>query len=264
MKQDLNAVFEDLLKRYRKAVEYRYRQRLKKAKDRSFVLGELQEEVRMTNVVLTGKEFTRDLTKFFLLRYKRGEQIQDILKQIRKEYGEDEGTMFVLAGKDGKRRPEDEIAAEWALKKRDARVLRMLAKNEQKLIRFFVKYLAYEQIAKDLPEFISDEKSDKKPQKNEKYPVEWTGSKDNMSEFVQLVYGLHQAGLINKGKGEITKIVDSFSEMLGLHLSKNWQSNHSASIHKAKSSYQPPIFEAIKRSYTKYAEDLVEEKKKRK
>jgi hypothetical protein len=58
--------------------------------------------------------------------------------------------------------------------------------------------------------------------------------------------------------------VDAFSEMLGLDLSKNWQSNHSASIHKAKNSYQPPVFEAIKRAYIEYAEDLVEEKKKRK
>jgi hypothetical protein len=264
MKQDLNAVFEDLLKRYRKAVEYRYRQRLRKAKDKNFVLGELQEEVRMTNVVLTGKEYTRDLTRFFLLRYKRGDELQDILKQIRKAYGEEENLMFVLTGEGDKRRPEDEIAAEWALKKRDARVLRMLAKNEQKLIRFFVKYLTYDQIAKDLPEFLNEETSDKKAQKTEKYIVEWTGSKDNMNEFVQLVYGLHQAGLINKGKGEITKIVDSFSEMLGLHLSKNWQSNHSSSIHKAKSSYQPPVFEAIKRSYIEYTESLVEEKKKRK
>jgi hypothetical protein len=264
MKQDLNAVFEDLLKRFRKSVEYGYRKRLKKAKDKSHVLGELVEEVRVINVFLKGKEYTHDITEFFLLRYKRGEDLSDILKLIRKEYGEEEGIMFVATGSDAKKRPEKEIEAEWALKKKEARALRMLAKNEQKLLRFFVKYLTYQQIAKDLPGFLNDDTGDNKARESGKYTVEWTGSKDNKNEFVQLIYGLHQAGLINKGKGEITKIVDRFSEILALDLSKNWQSNHSASIHKAKNNYQPPIFDDIKKAYIQYAEALIEDKKKRK
>jgi hypothetical protein len=33
------------------------------------------------------------------------------------------------------------------------------------------------------------------------------GNKDSKNDFVQMIYGLHRSGIINAGKGEITKIV---------------------------------------------------------
>ena len=91
--------------------------------------------------------------------------------------------------------------------------------------------------------------------------INWTGSRDTKNEFVQMVYGLHRAGLINGGKGEITKIVETLAPVFNIELGKNWQSNHSASIHKVNRDYQPPVFDKIKDAYLQYAAGLVEEKK---
>ena len=69
---------------------------------------------------------------------------------------------------------------------------------------------------------------------------------------------------LNEGKGEIIKITESLAETFGIELGKNWQSNHSASIHKAKADYQPPIFDKVKEAYLKYAKSLAYEKKLKK
>ena len=95
------------------------------------------------------------------------------------------------------------------------------------------------------------------------YPIKWTSKKDNKNEFVQLIYGLHKAGLINEGKGEITKIVESLAGIFKIDLGKGWQANHSSSIHKAKNNYQPPVFTKIKEAYQQYMQDQVEGKKKK-
>ena len=101
----------------------------------------------------------------------------------------------------------------------------------------------------------------------EKVPIKsgisWTGNKDSKNDFVQMVYGLHRAGIINAGKGEITKIVEALAPVFNVELGKNWQSNHSASIHKVNRNYQPPVFDKIKEAYLKYAEGLLEDKKKK-
>jgi hypothetical protein len=95
------------------------------------------------------------------------------------------------------------------------------------------------------------------------YPIKWTSKKDNKNEFVQLVYGLHKAGFINEGKGEITKIVESLAGIFKIDLGKGWQANHSSSIHKAKNDYQPPIYNKIKEAYQRYMEEQIESKKKK-
>jgi hypothetical protein len=96
------------------------------------------------------------------------------------------------------------------------------------------------------------------------YPVEWTTSKDNKTEFVQLIYALHGAGYLNNGKGEITKIVESLAGVLGVALSKNWQSNLSASVHRSNRDYQPSIFSKIAEAYSEYADKLIAAKQNNK
>jgi len=75
---------------------------------------------------------------------------------------------------------------------------------------------------------------------------------------------LHKAGLINEGKGEITKIVEAIATVFDVKLGENWQSNHSASIHRANSDYQPLIFRKIREAYQQYIGNQIENKKKNK
>ena len=128
------------------------------------------------------------------------------------------------------------------------------------ILSFNVGYLAFSEVINRLPGYINHtEKS-----VSSKHHIKWTGSEKNKNEFVQLIYGLHEAGLINDGKGEITKITEALAELLELDLGKHWQSNLSASIHKANLEYQPPVFDKIKEAYLKYAEKLTYEKKRKK
>ena len=108
------------------------------------------------------------------------------------------------------------------------------------------------------PEFISNQK----PSVN--YAINWTGKKDNKNEFVQLIYALHEAGLINNGKGEITKIVEVLAEAFNIKLSKKgWTSNHSNSIHRQTANYEPAIFKTLEGAYKKYSSSLRKEEVER-
>lgn len=142
--------------------------------------------------------------------------------------------------------------------------LKQLASDEKKLVRLLVRFVAFQEIEKKLPNILS--LADKKGTnaRAEQHPVKWTSIKDNKNDFVQLVYGLHKAGYLNKGKGEITKIVETLAETFQVDLGKNWQSNLSSSIHKSKHGYEPPIFNKIRQAYQYYAEDQITAKKSNK
>ncbi|MEO6302473.1 MAG: RteC domain-containing protein, partial [Bacteroidia bacterium] len=131
----------------------------------------------------------------------------------------------------------------------------------QNIISFHAGYLALDEILKRIPGYLNPQ--DNKASKNKKDIVQWTAPKDAKNDFVQLVYGLHLAGFINNGKGEITKITESLADTFEIELGKNWQSNHSASIHKANKDYIPPIFDKIKEAYLKYSKNLQQEKDKK-
>ena len=133
------------------------------------------------------------------------------------------------------------------------------SKEEMKLFINSIKKLLYFErdfllLERD-PEFELDQKS---PVQN---GINWTGCRDGKNDFVQMIYGLHRAGLINSGKGEITKIIETLAPAFNVELGKNWQSNHSASIHKVNRDYQPPVFDKVKEAYLKYAEGLIQDKK---
>ena len=90
--------------------------------------------------------------------------------------------------------------------------------------------------------------------------IKWTGD-ENKNQFVQLIYGLYKAKLLNNGEGEITKIIEDLSNLLKVDLNKNWQSNHSGSIHQQNNDYNPEIFDKRKNAYKVHANNLKQLKK---
>lgn len=254
MKHDLNQIFDELLNRYIKAIERDYLSRYKRAKDKEFILDEL---TKGTDFIIDIEEV--DLVKgkiipVFIQMYKRGEDMNEILSHLRKVFGEVDDVKPYQRIENGRRITLYLNEEEKAIKR--------LALNEHKLFKMLIHNTAFREIKKKLPTMF-DEVVLKQEAKNT-VQLDWTGSEKNKNEFVQLIYGLHQAGLINNGKGEITKITETLAETFGLDLGKNWQSNHSASIHKAKKDYQPPIFDKIKDSYLKYSKTLAYERKENK
>ncbi len=255
MSKDLNQVFEELLNRYVKTIAKDYKERYKRAKDKEFIKDELKKGTDLTLDWAFHATEKGKLIKVFSEMYKRGEDMYHIIAHLRKEFGEVEDVKPYQLIEDGKK-----ITLYLS---EEEKVLKKLALNERKLLKFLIRNEAYREIQKKFPTMFEEEVSSTKSKKNNTI-VQWTSAKDTKNEFVQLIYGLHQAGFINKGKGEITKITEALSDMFEIDLGKNWQSNHSASIHKAKNNYQPPIFTKIKEAYLKYAETLVEEKNKKK
>jgi hypothetical protein len=93
-----------------------------------------------------------------------------------------------------------------------------------------------------------------KPHKSE---VNWIGT--NETEFVQLIYALHEGKYI-EGEG-IIKIVEEISRLLNYPLGKHWQKNHSASIHNSNTDYNPKIFNSLNEKYKGYQRKQVEKRK---
>lgn len=255
MSKDLNQVFGELLNRFVKTIEKNYKERYKKAKDKEFIKEELKKETDFTLDWTIHTAEKGKLIKVFSEMYKRGEDMNHIIAHLRKEFGEVEDVKPYQLIEKGKKIALYLSEEEKALKK--------LALNERKLLKFLIRDIAYREIQKKFPTMFEEDATSIKNKKNT-VTIQWTSAKDTKNEFVQLIYGLHQAGFINKGKGEITKITEALADVFEIDLGKNWQSNHSASIHKAKNNYQPPIFTKIKEAYLKYAEILIEEKNNKK
>lgn len=253
MPQNLNKLFEELLNRYVKAIEKNYTARYKKAKDKDFVKQEIVTDAEFVlgwSLMIPAHSQMIDL---FNTWYKRGEEITDILEHIKKVYGEVEDERPFKRIENGKEITLYLSEEEKALKK--------LALDQRKLLKLLVRHIAYREIQSKLGNLFDSK--EQKITKKEATGIKWTGTKDNKNEFVQLIYGLHQAGFINSGKGEITKITEELANSFGIELGKNWQSNHSASIHKSKRDYEPPVFDKIKNAYLKYSATLQNDKKKK-
>lgn len=254
MSKDLNQVFEELLKRYIKATEKDYQAKYKKAKDKEFVVDELTKGTDLMIQWEAADPVKTTPISIFTVMYKRGDDINKIMAHIRKTCGEIEDV-----------KPYRRIVNEEKITlylSEEEKALKALALNERKLLKILIRNTAYKEIKKRLPSMFDQASSTKQTKGNTE--ITWTGSEKNKNEFVQLIYGLHQAGLINKGKGEITKITETLAETFGVDLGKNWQSNHSSSIHRAKLDYEPAIFDKIKEGYYKYIQDLTAMKKKKK
>lgn len=246
--------FDLLLTKYVSIIERSLRLRMAKARDKEFVAKEIIDEIDVTIEFTTSNPSFEGMLKNFQLMYLRGDDLEEIIKHIIKVFGTD-----VQEIRPFKRIENDKAITVYISK--EEKELKDFASDERKLVRFLIRHTAYTEIKKRLHDIlILEVRQDVKPIESS-YSIQWTGNKDNKNEFVQLVYALHEAGYLNKGKGEITKIIESLSEILQVGLGKNWQSNHSASIHKANKDYQPPVFEKIKQAYHLYMDELITAKK---
>ncbi len=267
---NMKQTFEELLNRYSIMVERNIEKRYNKAKDKEFVRSEIEREFAFLNVIQVAGEHKEKMVDTFVTYYKRGENVEEVLLFIRKVYGEDVKDELDF------RKVVNGVSLPIYISDEE-KELREFVMNPKKLKHFFIRFLAFKEIEKNLRVLFI--KSDILPSLTKEIQVEnekaaqasinnsalikWTGSRENRNEFVQLIYGLHSSGFINNGKGEITKIVESLANIFDIDLSKNWQSNHSSSIHKSKNDYEPKIFNSIKDAYKDYTMSLVEGKRKR-
>lgn len=256
MKKDIGILFDALLLRYIKTIEKNIKARIKKARDKEKVKADIKAEFDFIIHWEQANENKALFSGVFLEQYKRGEDTGKILAHIRKVFGEDVEDILPFT------RIENGQHITLYLSEEE-KAIKQLALNDRKLMKFFIRFIANLEIEKRLPDLLSGEQPQEIRLQNHS-AIKWTASKDNKNEFVQLIYGLYQAGFINDGKGEITKIVEELAEVFGVSLGKNWQSNHSASIHKAKHDYQPLIFHKIRQAYEAYTQSLIEDKKKTK
>jgi hypothetical protein len=251
MIKDLNRIFEELLNRYVHSIESNYKQQYKKAKDKEFVKDELKKGTDfMVNWEATFIEKAKMISLFSDM-YKRGDDLNKILAHLKKVFGEiDDIRPFKLI-ENGKKITLYLSDEEKALKK--------LALDERKLLKVLIRDTAYREIQKRLPTMFDENTA--KTKKSDL--IQWTAPKEAKNDFVQLIYGLYMAGFINNGKGEITKITETLADAFGIELSKNWQSNHSASIHKSNADYVPVVFDRAKEEYLKYFQNKRKEKIKK-
>ena len=256
MQKDLNKIFDELVARYINAIERNYHWRYKRAKDKGFIKDELKKGTDFVVEFSTLKDEKGKLLTHFMLWYKRGEDMNDIVKHLRETYGKVTDIKPYAIIENGEAITLYLSDEEKALKK--------LALDERKLMKVLISFIAYLEIQKRLPTMFDEPinvKDDKETVAN--YPIKWTGTKDNKNEFVQLIYGLHKAGFINDGTGEITKITETLAKVFNIPLGKGWQANLSSSIHTAKRDYEPPIFRKTQEAYKQYVAELIESKKKK-
>ena len=257
MKKDLNQVFEELLSRYVNSMEQNYQSKYKRAKDKEFVKVELKSSTDFMNDWIKEASAKGKMFGVFSKMYKRGDDINVIIAHLRKVYGEVSDERSFKRIENGKRITLYISEEEKALKN--------LALNERKLLKYMIRATGYAELQKRLPTMFDEKEiASTEKTKTNTYPIEWSGKKDNKNEFVQLIYGLHKAGLINEGKGEITKIIETLAEDFKVDLGKGWQANHSSSIHRAKEDYQPRIFHKLQLAYGQYITEQLTLKKNKK
>ncbi len=243
--------FENLKGSYRKTVREFIIAKLDNARNKPVILSSC---VKQVNEILfaysAGIEIHKAISNEFQTLYNSGLGLEDILELINDKHPEG----LKIAPAPG---PRDEVEY-IPFSNDDKAIVNAFPSAYSTLLSFFAVYFALTEMQPEIGSFLAESK----PQSLGALELRWTGEKDNKNEFVQLVYGLHKAGLLNHGKGEITKIVESMAEAFGVELGNNWQSNHSASIHKSKNGYNPPVFGKIRAAYEQYATDLVENKRK--
>lgn len=255
MKQDLEKIFHALVERYYTSIDRNCNSRIKKARDKEHVINEIKKDLDFSSQWLVADENKKKLADVFDTHYKTGESVDWIIALVKEAYGklDLEPSVFRHDEETGKMIPLFPSEKDKELAK--------LAADEKRLLKFFVRYHVYTTYRKRFGTVTSAEALDQTGKQKAVYAVRWTGKKDNRNEFVQLIYGIHEAGLLNNGKGEITKIVETLAGIFDVKLSSNWQSNLSKSIHNATVNYEPEIFDAIKTAYSGYCSKKRKEKK---
>ncbi len=238
MKDIQIARFEQILPRYAHYWERSLRGQYAKAKDKEYIKGEVRQAVNEVFWSLCNNAALQGIIGSFLALYKKGEPPTTIFQQLAAQYN-----------------------AEKIVTEREKELHGFLA-DEKQALKLFIRCAAYQEIEWKLPSILNGEPLAAAPSPGS--PLQWVSAGENKNEFVQLAYALYHAGYLRTDSGEITKIVETLASLLNVSLGKNWQSNHSASVHNVCNDYEPPIFNKIKSAYLRYSSDKIEAKRQNK
>ncbi|MEO9209685.1 MAG: RteC domain-containing protein [Ginsengibacter sp.] len=199
-----------------------------------------------TNYIKSTTYFNKDGTEKSKYEYDYNYTFKNIKKMIRAKTEQEKLDIYLneIRTKEQTIVPQLEITTQ---------IIDVNEQDDRKWFKALVRY----QTRKEFSEFLDkgdheaiNEKTKKKlvdPEKTKKI-VTWTNG-NNTNDFVKLIYTLHEAKLINKGNGEITKIVESLAPVFGIEL-KDWQSNFSKGIHAQRLDYNHgAFFENLKKTY---------------
>lgn len=140
---NMKQTFEELLNRYSIMVERNIEKRYNKAKDKEFVRNEIEREFAFLNVIQVAGEHKEKMVDTFVTYYKRGESVEEVLLFIRKVYGE--AVKDVLDFK----RVENGVSLPIYISDEE-KELREFVMNPKKLKCFFIRFLAFKEIEKNL------------------------------------------------------------------------------------------------------------------
>ena len=151
---------------------------------------------------------------------------------------------------------EEEYGINSSLSKEDIfnQKIEVYPKNEhKKLIENLAKYDViikfYDHINKDSPYAIKTKESEELPINNT--GIKWKEGATKV-EFIQLVYALHESGLLRNEKQHVTKLVEELAFLFKFDLGINWQQIHTDNKNNRSHGYEIKIFDELKKSYKKY------------
>lgn len=107
----------------------------------------------------------------------------------------------------------------------------------------------YDQISKDSPYALKKVESDKLSANNT--GLKWKEGATK-TDFIQLVYALHESGLLRNEKEHVTKLVEELAVLFNFDLGVNWQQIHTDSKTNRSIGYEIKIFNELEKSYKKY------------
>lgn len=127
-------------------------------------------------------------------------------------------------------------------KKHQKKLIENLAKLDS-IIKF------YYQISKDSTYSIKTKEYDN-------FQANITGIKwkegATKTDFIQLVYALHESGLLRNEKQHVTKLVEELAVLFNFDLGVNWKQIHTDSKKNRNNGYEIKIFNELEKSYKKY------------
>ncbi len=253
MTQNLTELFEMLLQEWQQYLTRYCQDMIAGSRNKHYTLDKVKNNLHAQwRCYIRGVSQQPKAWQYFTDHYNSGNEVQTILQHIEKHYPL---ALNIKPEFDPKEPTELLNFTEKA-----ETLLQKFPRILQPLVGTYISNLALENILNHLPTMVNTPVA---KLQTKSIPAKWTGTNTNKNEFVQLIYSLHLAGFINNGEGEVTKITEVLAEAFDLNLGKNWQSNHSSSIHKAKKNYEPPVFDQIKKAYLAYTNTLLEDKKKK-
>lgn len=253
--------FEELRKRYASFCICRVQAKINQARDKDFARQEYLPSLMNFNFnKIDGYE--GKIMELFDYNYRLGISVDEILVEI-------------LDDIQRKLREIDEFTAKWGDKIKDfddenrqsinkelfldRRESLITFSNIDALLRVIVQNYGFSDLRDHFKAEVNNEEilaGEYRIESHQPVKVEWTGDeRSGKLDFIKLIYGLHYAGLLNHGNGEITKIVENLAYHLNVKLGKGWMSSLSRNRQERNYDYNHfRVFEEIKEGFAKYIE----------